>query len=421
MEPKTPSRRELLALTGGALLTVDAIRAARAQSTELVWPNKQSRANSDPWLRLHHTEVTKMRPRVLVLNFVNGLAEEAAKRKAEALALAIRESSRYHGSSDASAPPFLEYQIFKVVNLTDEAELPDEMRMEGNSSLYPRIPDKNEIPNFRYEALYSEEFTEKYGVEKPGGGKASLTDMVEVGMVHEVWLIANQGAFGGPFGCVEVKQAYSEEGRPIARKSVQAGTGAATDLPFTGKSLRVLFLNAERNVGCALENLSRALETLSASKAVPYFTRYFEEYAGFDLKARFRLPFASLYGRNGMEMDYPEPGKIRYVAKGETRTLEYTPAGGNVSFPPNARRDGDTENRQPVLSTIEHFRLRDGEGGKDKAERWTPERFQKYRDLAPDCMGPWLVYWRQNMPGFNNKAVDDAGRPMKNWWPFLFY
>jgi hypothetical protein len=36
-------------------------------------------------------------------------------------------------------------------------------------------------------------------------------------------------------------------------------------------------------------------------------------------------------------------------------------------------------------------------------------------------MGRWVVYWRQNMPGLDNTALDDDGHPMKNWWPFLFY
>jgi hypothetical protein len=44
----------------------------------------------------------------------------------------------------------------------------------------------------------------------------------------------------------------------------------------------------------------------------------------------------------------------------------------------------------------------------------------RYRDLDPDCMGAWLDYWRQNMPGRDNRQKDDAGRPMKIWWPFLF-
>jgi hypothetical protein len=46
---------------------------------------------------------------------------------------------------------------------------------------------------------------------------------------------------------------------------------------------------------------------------------------------------------------------------------------------------------------------------------------EQYRDLAPDYMGRWLVYWRQNMPGYRNKSRDKQGKPMKNWWPFLFY
>ena len=94
--------------------------------------------------------------------------------------------------------------------------------------------------------------------------------------------------------------------------------------------------------------------------------------------------------------------------------------GGSVHFTPNSRGHYDLENPTPVLSTIEHYRRFDGADGRDGAEPWTVERFQRYRDLAPDCMGPWLLYWRQNMPGLANKSKDDDGKPMKNWWPFLF-
>ena len=74
-----------------------------------------------------------------------------------------------------------------------------------------------------------------------------------------------------------------------------------------------------------------------------------------------------------------------------------------------------------MLSTIEDWRIGSGPGGKDVAKPFTNQAFREYRDLAPDCMGAWLVYWRQNMPGLDNKQKDDAGKPMKNWWPFLFY
>lgn len=75
----------------------------------------------------------------------------------------------------------------------------------------------------------------------------------------------------------------------------------------------------------------------------------------------------------------------------------------------------------PVLSSMEHYRLRDGPKKKDLAEEWKMERFYRYNDLAPDGMGPWLVYWRQCMPGLDNKCLDDERKPMKNWWIFLFY
>ena len=76
----------------------------------------------------------------------------------------------------------------------------------------------------------------------------------------------------------------------------------------------------------------------------------------------------------------------------------------------------DLDGGPPVLSTIETWR----QPGQ-QARPWTPAVLDPYRDLAPDCMGRWVVYWRQNMPGLGNTALDDDGRPMKNWWPFLFY
>jgi hypothetical protein len=52
---------------------------------------------------------------------------------------------------------------------------------------------------------------------------------------------------------------------------------------------------------------------------------------------------------------------------------------------------------------------------------FTKANYAGTRDLAPDCTGPWMVYWRQNWPGHRNLSTDDAGEPLKNWWPMLFY
>ncbi len=73
------------------------------------------------------------------------------------------------------------------------------------------------------------------------------------------------------------------------------------------------------------------------------------------------------------------------------------------------------------MSTIEDWRIGSGPKGSDVAQPFSNEVFRRYRDLAPDCMGAWLVYWRQNMPGYKNRQKDEDGKPMKNWIPFLFY
>ena len=51
----------------------------------------------------------------------------------------------------------------------------------------------------------------------------------------------------------------------------------------------------------------------------------------------------------------------------------------------------------------------------------TSQQFAPYANLAPDCTGPWQVWWYQNIPGLDNASRDDAGNPMLSWWPFLFY
>src|SRR5689334_9171627 len=40
------------------------------------WPNEESRATSDPWIRDNHDRIDVMRPRVLALNFVNARTNE---------------------------------------------------------------------------------------------------------------------------------------------------------------------------------------------------------------------------------------------------------------------------------------------------------------------------------------------------------
>lgn len=399
-----------------------ALPAVSRADDPMIWPNAMSRANSDEWLIRNHDRIRQMRPRLLVLNFVNGLPPTSARARVDDLIAALRESSRYHGYENRHAPVFLEYQVHKIVDLTDREPLADPL--DGNSSKYPRVKDWKEGINFDYARLFSPEYAKLYAVRDPGDASKllSLKELVDRGVINEVWFLAKQGQFGAPFESVEVKQAYDAEFRKVQGKSVQAGNGGDPGQPFIGRSLRILFINAERGPGCAMESLGHSLEGMARSGAIPYLKRYFTEFAGFDLDTRYGLPFDSFYGRRGVDLTFPEPTILRFLWSGVDREVrDYHAIGGNVHFLPNSRRDYDLDNPAPVLSTIEHYRMRDGSDGKDRSAPWTPHVLDRYRELGRDCMGRWVIYWRQNMPGLQSRSIDDERRPMKNWWPFLFY
>ena len=362
----------------------------------VIWPNAESAANSDPWLIANHDRITLMQPRVLAVNFVHGLSEPEARAKLEALNAALRESSRWHGYQDPGAPAFLDYQLIGIVDQTEPRGGRDR-----NSARYPRAADGI---GFDYAALH----------ELPLLDGMRLEELTARGIVNEVWLLADHTDHSAPWETVEVKQTYDAAFRPRGHERY-AGNSGEHRAPWIGRSLRILFVNFARGPGCAMESLGHSLERMATCGAIPYYERYFREYAMLDLDRRYGLPFDSLYAKSPVE--YPTPSTLQFRGGWRRQRVEpYVVAGGNVHFMPNGRYDYDLDGAGPVLSTIETWRQAD-----QQPRPWTPEPLDRYRDLADDCMGRWVVYWRQNMPGLQNTARDDDGRPMKNWWPFLFY
>lgn len=383
-----------------------------------VWPNAKSKANSDRWLVENHDKIRVMRPRVLVVNFANGFDPTRVRAKVDELRANLRESSRWQGYKRPTAPAFLDYQVAKYVDLSDDAlgslaATATVTSADGNGT---RMPRNAEGRDFEYAPLYSEEFGKLYGLGGP------LKDLVEKGEIHEVWFLARHGFLGSPWETVEVKATYDEKFKATGGHNPFAGNSGGHSAPWIGRSLRILFFNVDRGVGCAMESLGHSLERMGTCNAIPYLKKYLGEYAGFDLDKRWKLPFDSFYGKGPKNLRYPDPRTLVYERDGKEHKVErYVVAGGNVHFPPNGRHDYDMANDAPVLSTIEGWRQRGGWDGKDKVQEWTPAVLAPYRSFSGDCMGAWVVYWRQNMPGWKNKARDDEGRPMKNWWPFLFY
>jgi len=392
-----------------------------------VWPNKVSYRNSDDWLWQNHDRIRKMRPRVLVLNFANDVSMEDIRKHVEGIIRATAEATRYHGFKDPTAPAFIEYEVAQYVDLRDKSG--PEAGKRVTSSLMPRKknPKKYEVL-CDYGGFYTDEFAKHLGFRDPRDASRflNLHELIDAGLVHEMWFYAihDGGDWPGRETC-EFKQFYDENCRPIKGKHGQAGNGADRTMPWPGRSFRIAFFNPHRGVGCAMENFGHTLEWMATTKSIAYYSKYFLEFAELNFDQRFGVPFNELYRTDYAVKDsisYPTRTSMVVKIKDQTYKIDpYIAIGGSVHFPPGARHHYDLDSPHTVLSTIENYRLRKGPDGKDLALPFNKDKFARYAEVAPDCMGRWMVFWRQCIPGLDSGCVDDAGQPMKNWWVFLFY
>lgn len=390
----------------------------------VLWPNDQSRANSDRWLVEHHDEIDVVRPRILVLNFVNGDTQGQAQDLAERVLAGLVESSRPRGYQDLDAPAAYQPELLPIADLRDDA-------MAGaarvNSAYYPREDPVEGMWGLDYQALFSADFAARMNQldpDDPEAGALDLCTLIDRGLVHEVW-IHGDGDHPDVSAAeiLEHKPVYDADGNATGAWNRCAGNGCFDDedeIPCA-RTVRVGWLNSTRGPGCFLESLGHGFESIGAwnPEQVPQLSRDFVPFANYALDERYGLPVDSWYAcpYDRPCLAYPSPTSVAYSLDGAAGTIDdYDAVCGNVHWAPNGRMQYDLLNAAPVSTSCKHFG--DGAGEKDD---FTNADFEPYRELAPDCMGPFLVWWRQNWPGPHTTKVRDDGTAMKSWWPFLYY
>jgi hypothetical protein len=405
------------------------------------WPNATSSANSDPWLVANHDRLTQMKPRLLVVDFYDGPAEPAdagststvpdPRQLAQAQIDAIADGSRFHGYADASSPAFLNYELVKLVDLTDHP------RPAG----WPYVSSTN-LPidstgAFDPSQLYTQSFANYYGFPDPNNPSRNLTlcELFETGTINELWLEVGEGGPRAPSDMYESKQVYDENLQPISGTFdpivvVPCTNGACQSASQCKVSVRIAHLSPTSGVGCDL--LVRTGEMEIMGPAIPYLQSNGADFFDDDFAAEDGVSFNSWQelcqfqgdaGAPCVTYSSPTVAQGTYADGTAWKMDPFVQGCGNGHFPANARFAWDYTNTQPVQSRCEHYRMFDGPDGGDLPNLYTSNTVAT--DLPNysigGCSSQWQVYLRQNMPGYGNQARGVDGLPMKNWWPFLFY
>jgi hypothetical protein len=420
--------------------TCGASSAGAPEPCPNVWPNEVSRANSDPWLVAHHDDLDSIHPRALVLHFYNQLTIDEVRSNTDKLVDALAEGSRFHGFT----PRFLEYEIAGFVDLTDRP--PPSGYPFPFSTQLPTTPDGAFDPG----PLFGQPFTDLYGIADPSDPSHNLPlcQLFARGLIHEVWLHVGEPPPKDMSSIYERRQNYDASGRAVpgsfmttAGNAAQARALDDVACPVTVRLVTIVPITTPRfnsqplgrDVACSLMAHGFAVETAAVS--IPYLSVHARPFLNTDLRSRYKVGFDSwrdICPKNfSLCIGYSEEAAGQWAVRPSSGAMvggwsmrPFRQGCGTVDFPPNARFRWDFNNAQPgqaVPSRCDGYGQRLGPGGTDVYEPFVPEKSGDDEPGPLDCGPAWQKHWRQSIPGYRNAALDVDGRPMKNWWPFLFY
>ncbi|HEX6240360.1 MAG TPA: hypothetical protein VFZ61_05685 [Polyangiales bacterium] len=387
----------------------------------LVWPNAESRANSDPWLVSHHDGIARLEPRVLVID-LEATPSERAMTLVDKHIKALAEASSFHKYKEPSAQPALVYQLVKIVQAQKGARI--------------------DYGAWNTQAFADQNLQIKDPAE-PNGPNLTLCGLFERGLINEVWCMASSDPKCGE--TQESKQVYDASGKPVANRFANASNGASITALGCKVTARITDFNSGRGAGCHQHAMGHAWERYMDSNAVPMLAKQAKRFLNWDLNTRVGAPFNSFYGAcnsNGTQLTdcivWESNVRARSGASASRSfdIADLSAGCGNAHFYANTTGtySYDTNTPDPeVLSSCENYGLHNGAGGKDLTTPYTNAMTDRLygrsvRDCPAtqpacddDCGGHGTTYLYQNFPGPGTKATNDDGTPMHNWWAYLFY
>lgn len=380
-----------------------------------VWPNTTSYTNSDAWLMKNHDKIKTLKPRVLVIDFYNKLSRETCGAFLNKVVNAMAEGSRFQAYKNSSSSAQLQYTIVNYLDLRDGSgkDVSDKRPHHANGT-------------FDEAGLFSDAFAAFLGYKDAGNKRwLRLGELFDKGIINECWVIApgtlyeaqgrariyddNFGFTGQYDECLNACYNFGEAGKQ------------------TSVTIRLGEINPDRGPGCATHAFGHAIEHLTSD--IPYFKKVADRFFNFNLDRRYGAPFNSLYqapyNANPPEcFSYPTPGSITTVNNylPDWTYGDWGRGCGNIHFPTNGKNQYDYFSTQTVLCSCENYGKRNAKSGYDLQNEYNYNLASRWNnDAYGDCGGEFMIYLRQNMPGYNSGRTGDDGNSMKSWWPFLYY
>jgi hypothetical protein len=395
--------------------------AAAVSGEAVIWPNDQSKANSDPWLAQNHDSITQLRPRVLVIDLEN-TASERAMSLIDAHVAALREASSFHKYKDTNAQPVLVYEFVKIVQASKGA------RIDYKSWNTQQFADDN---------------LQLKDPADPNGPNLTLCGAFEKGVINEVWCMASSDPKCGE--TQEYKQVYDQAGKQISGKFASVSNGDNISSLGCKVSVRITDFNSGRGAGCHQHALGHAWERYMDGNAVPALGKQARRFLNWDLDTRVKAPFSSFYSAcssNSMQLtdcivwDSQTRAQSGPSASKSFDIADMSDGCGNAHFYANTTGTYSYDANTPdpeVMTSCENYGLRNGPAGTDLKTPYTNAMTDKLygrsqrtcpADLPScddDCGGHGTTYLYQNFPGHGTTAMSDDSTPMRNWWVYLFY
>ena len=132
-----------------------------------------------------------------------------------------------------------------------------------------------------------------------------------------------------------------------------------------------------------------------------------------------RVPYC---GHSPVSRIQPPIGRCRTGGNRSTRSL--TTLSAWAATPIGRRTPAPLRSGEYRAGSLHHRGLAQSAAARREGPReaFTNQAFAALsEDLRPDCMGAVAHLLAPKHAGPGQPPKDDSGKPMKNWWPFLFY